>query len=122
MAAGLMQRAPSGAGQMLSAADMLLGPVHEIVVIGNKAIPPTDVVISDLQKRYLPNRVIACRAENSSDDSLHLHSLFAGKSSQGAEPTVYVCKDFTCAAPVSGAEAVGKAIEELASGHSKRSD
>ena len=114
MAAGLMQRAPSAVGQMLSAADMLLGPLEEIVVVGDKTMPPTAAVIADLQKRYLPNRVTACRAGNDPDSSPHLQPLFAGKSSQGAEPTVYVCRDFTCAAPVSGREAVGKALEELA--------
>jgi uncharacterized protein YyaL (SSP411 family) len=117
MATGLMQRAPSAAGQMLSAADMLLGPLQEIVVVGNPATPPTTAVIASLRKRYLPKRVIACREEGRPGVSSHLQPLFAGKSSQGAEPTVYLCRDFTCAAPVSGPEAIGKALQELASGH-----
>jgi uncharacterized protein YyaL (SSP411 family) len=113
MAASLMQRAPSATGQMLSAADMFLGPMQEIVVFGDRTTSSTATVISDLRKRYLPNHVTACRALDAPEGSPHLASLFAGKSSDGPEPTVYICRDFTCSAPVSGPEAVGKALDEL---------
>jgi uncharacterized protein YyaL (SSP411 family) len=113
MATGLLQRAPSAAGQMLSAADMQLGPVQEIVVIGDQTKAATGALLSDLNKRYLPNRVTAVRAESGGEDSPHLQGLFAGKSSEADEPTVYICQDFACAAPGSGRDAVHAALDAL---------
>lgn len=105
-AAGLMARVPSAVGQMLAAVDMVLGPLPEIAVIGDPARGDTAAVLSDLRRRYLPNRVVACRAPGRGAGSRHLAPLFRGKSLCGAEPTVYLCENFACQAPVSGRQAV----------------
>lgn len=105
-AAGLMGRAPSAMGQMLSAADMLAGPQPEIAIIGDPRQGDTATVLNDLRRRYLPNRVLACRAPGHEGGSRHLAPLFKGKECSGVEPTVYLCENFACQAPVSGREAV----------------
>ena len=113
-AAGLMQRVPSAVAQMLTAADMLLGPVPEIAIIGDPSHGDTGAVVSDLRRRYLPNRVVACRAPGREGGSRHLAPLFQGKSLSGAEPTVYLCENFACQAPVSGRQAVIRLWDRLA--------
>jgi hypothetical protein len=97
------------------AADMAIGPLHEIAVLGGKDDENTVAALADLRKRYIPNRVLACR-ENAEkpDGSHHLDALFAGKTAGSASPTVYVCEHFTCQQPVSGREAAMKLWEELA--------
>ncbi len=113
-AAGLLERVPSAMGQMLMAADMLLGPLPEIAIVGDPRDRDTGAVLTDLQRRYLPNRVVACRAPGGQGGSPHLSALFQGKSPAGEEPTVYVCENFACQAPVSGREAVIRLWDRLA--------
>jgi hypothetical protein len=113
-AAGLMGRAPSAMGQMLAAADMLAGPLPEIAIIGDPRRGDTAAVLSDLRRRYLPNRVLACRAPGQEGGSPHLAPLFRGKSLSGDEPTVYLCENFACQAPVSGREAAIGVWDRLA--------
>jgi hypothetical protein len=114
-ASGVARQAPSAAGQLLMAADMAIGPLHEIAVLGRGNDVDTVAVLADLRKRYHPHRVLACRecAENA-EGSHHLDALFAGKTAGSASPTVYVCEHFTCQQPVSGREAAMKLWEELA--------
>jgi hypothetical protein len=42
-----------------------------------------------------------------------LDTMFAGKTPLGAEPTVFVCQNFTCDAPVSGLAAAVAAWQRL---------
>jgi uncharacterized protein YyaL (SSP411 family) len=114
-AASLLERAASGMGQMLSAAEMQLGPLSEIAILGNHRQGDTASAITDLRRRYLPNRVLACRKPGDPGSSPHLGSLFEGKTIAGAEPTVYVCENFACQAPVAGRAAIGALWDGLAS-------
>jgi uncharacterized protein YyaL (SSP411 family) len=113
-AAGLMQRAPSGVGRMLVAADMLQGPFFELVVVGESRDEATRSVVSDLHQRYLPNRVAALCEPGGAETSSALADLFAGKSTDGEQPALFICRDFACAAPVSGVEAIRQALDGLA--------
>src|SRR4029077_4902394 len=53
-AAGLMERFPSAAGQMLAALDFHLGPTPEIVILGGED-SPTPPVLAGLRHRFRPN-------------------------------------------------------------------
>src|SRR6185295_7735045 len=54
IAASIMERAPTGAGQMLVALDMWLGPASELVLVGGKDDTANQSVIEALQKAFLP--------------------------------------------------------------------
>jgi uncharacterized protein YyaL (SSP411 family) len=128
-AVGLMQRYPSAAGQMLIALDWHLGPTYEIAILGQSHDDQTKQVIDDLQKRYLPNKLVAFRAEptarapaNSGRGeeppggarSAALDPLFAGKVTVGAAgPVAYICQDFACQAPLVGAEQISAEWKRL---------
>ena len=113
----VMERSPTAAGQMLIALDRFLGPMPEIVVLGNPAGKETQEAISTLHRCYIPSRVVACRdSAGNRYRSPHLESIFAGKTAGPSEPTVFVCRDFTCQAPVTGAEEVGKLLRSLGAG------
>ena len=111
-AAGLIERAPQAAGQMLQALDLFNGPTPEIVIVGNVQHADTAAAVASLRKHFLPNKVVACREEPTSSGPLA--PLFEGKASQGEEPAVYVCQDFACQAPVFGRAAAIEAWERLA--------
>jgi uncharacterized protein YyaL (SSP411 family) len=101
----LMQQHPTAAGQMLLAADLLLGPTPELVLVG-----PTrgeaDAVLSNLRRRYVPNRVLASRPSASSAQSEHLSGILAERSAVDNQPTLYICQNFTCQAPLVGPAAI----------------
>jgi len=99
-----MERAPTGVGTMLLALDMYLGPAPEIVILGGGDPQDTTELLAGLARRFLPNKVVAYRdpATPSAHTSGLLSDLFAGKAPLPPGPTVYVCRDFACQAPVSG--------------------
>jgi uncharacterized protein YyaL (SSP411 family) len=120
-ATGVMEHAPRAAGQMLLALDLFLGPTKQIVVLGDRASPDTAAVLSALARRFVPNKVVACRApsgggaaHDTARRSAALDPLFAGKQLAGPEPAVFVCEQFACQAPVFGRDAALAAVEALA--------
>ena len=101
--AGMMLEHPTAAGQLLLALDMLQGPTPEVVVLGDPHQGDTAAALADLRRRFIPNKVVAARpASGGGTVSPSLESIFAGKQVVGDEPTVFVCEQFTCGAPVSG--------------------
>ena len=114
LATGIMENSPSAAGQMLIALDMHLGPMPEIVVLGDAANGDTRDALAELRRRFAPNRVLACRrSTEDSDGSSPLQAIFEGKSAAGQEPTVFLCENFTCQAPISGRKAAIAAWDKL---------
>jgi len=105
----VMERSPTGAGQMLIALDMWLGPMQELVLIGGRDQEKNEELRGVLQTGYRPNAVIAYRPA-ASGQSPHLESLFAGRTAVNGQPTLYICENFTCQAPIVGAEAIRKAL------------
>ncbi len=112
IAAGVMQRAPQAAGQMLIAYDFDLGPTPEIVLLASQDSPQTPEILSDLRRRFVPNKIVALRAPGVSG-SPHLEPLFAGKQSTSEEPTAWICENFTCQAPLHGVAAIKAAWDGL---------
>ena len=115
-ALGLMQESPTAAGQMLLALDMYLGPTPEIVVFGDPQSSPTGEVLADLRRRFIPNKLVACRSAVLQNDSSPLKALFAGKEPLGEPPTVFICENFACQQPVTGRTAAIEAWDRLSTG------
>ncbi len=114
-AAGLMERSPLAVGQMLLALDAYLGPTPELVVLGGGDRAATAEVLAGLHRPYLPNKVVAFRdgADGDSPRSVALAPIFRDKEPLGPGPTLFLCEDSTCRAPVSGKEAVLDALGSL---------
>jgi hypothetical protein len=112
-ARGTMERAPTGAGTLLLALDMYLGPAPEIVILGGDDRDGTSVVLAALARRFLPNKVVAYRdpATPSAHTAGLLSGIFAGKAPLPPGPTVYICRDFACQAPVSGKDAALRILD-----------
>ncbi len=95
-----IRRAPSAFGHMLSALDLYLASPYEIAIIGqaSTARALTDTIF----KRYLPNKVVA-HASSDSDEASHKIKLLEGRKQVDGAPTVYVCRNYYCEAPVTEA-------------------
>jgi uncharacterized protein YyaL (SSP411 family) len=111
---GLLASHPTAAGQLLIALDFHLGPVQEFAVVGDPSEEATQRVLRSIRKAYRPKKVVALKSPRQESESLDaLLPLLAGKRCQG-EVTTYICQDFTCQAPLTGAEAVEQALSERA--------
>lgn len=107
-AQALMASSPMAAGQMLLALDLFLGPIQEIAIVGTPANSETQRVLRAIQADFRPNTMTALKA-NDDPEAEKLIPLLQGKSASGAV-TTYICENFTCQAPLVGAEAVDQAL------------
>ena len=108
-AKGVMAESPTAAGQLLIGADWMLGPVRQMVLIGQDEA--LDTFITSRHRCYLPRDVFAGRPSDSAPPSL-LEQVFQGKSSP-EDVAAFVCRDFECDAPVRGRAAVAKLFDQL---------
>jgi uncharacterized protein YyaL (SSP411 family) len=102
---GLMAENPLAAAQMLLALDFHLGPAQEIAIVGEPGNEETKRVLRVFRKSFRPHQVLALRKPDADDGGI---GLLEDKSAQGTV-TTYICQNFTCEAPLVGAEAVEKA-------------
>jgi uncharacterized protein len=97
----LLADAPMAAGQMLSALDFYLGPVQEFAVVGDGP----EELLAVLRQGFRPRKVVAWKGSHTDGDI----PLLKGKTAQGGV-TTYICRDFTCQAPVVGVEALRREL------------
>jgi uncharacterized protein YyaL (SSP411 family) len=106
---GMMAQMPAAAGQMLIALDFYVGPVAEIVVVGDHASAEVEQALQMLSRGFRPHQVLAWRgpADSQAEQAV---PLLAGRTAQGAV-TTYICRNFTCEAPLVGLDALKKRLE-----------
>ena len=115
----IMERSPTAAGQLLIALDMWIGPMHELVLVGGGDDAENQAVLTELQRLYLPNGVVAYRRGElpqgaHAPRSPALAPLFVGRTAINDQPTLFICENFACQQPVVGREAILQAIRDLA--------
>jgi len=102
-----MAKMPRGYMQMLCAADFYLGPVKEIVVVGDGRSQHFGALLSTLHRAFLPHVVLAgFDGAVPTDLPAEQQALFAGKTPVNGKPAAYVCQNFACNAPVTDLESL----------------
>ena len=97
-AATLLERAPIGAGQWLSALDLYLSSPKEIVIVGPVSDDGTRALLAEVHKGYSPNRVLLGHPGKAAPpDDL---PLLEARGMIGGAPTAYVCEGYVCDLPV----------------------
>jgi uncharacterized protein YyaL (SSP411 family) len=116
----VIERSPTAAGQLLIALDMWLGPMQEMVLLGGQDEAENAALLGELQRAYVPSRVLAYRTgesprvtDASRTASINLEPLFAGRAASDNRPTLYICQNFACQQPIVGAESIRQAIGRL---------
>ncbi|HKY07841.1 MAG TPA: thioredoxin domain-containing protein [Candidatus Binatia bacterium] len=99
-----MESQPFGFAHMLCALDFYVEGAQEIVVIGNLVDTASQELIRGIDSLYLPNKVMQLVAPGTSLGELS--PLLKGKTQIDGRPTVYVCQNFTCSAPVTSVSEV----------------
>jgi uncharacterized protein YyaL (SSP411 family) len=93
-----MQSQPFGFAHMLCALDYYLEKPKEIVIVGNREDPGTAELVAQIHSSYLPNKIL--RLVDPQQSLERISPLLEGKTQLNGAPTVYVCHDYTCSAPV----------------------
>ncbi|MCA1553086.1 MAG: thioredoxin domain-containing protein, partial [Chloroflexi bacterium] len=100
---GLMRRYPSGFANWLNALDFSLSHPKEIALVGASSATEMAALVQAIFRPYLPNRVVL----QQDDGANALRSpLLADKLMLDGKPTVYVCQNYTCQAPVTDPHAL----------------
>jgi uncharacterized protein YyaL (SSP411 family) len=105
---GVMGEHPSAVGQMLVALDFYLGPTREIAIVGDPGDPETTRALRAVRSGFRPNQVVALLAPGATVPSEV--PLLVDKVPVNGKVTVYVCENFVCQAPLTGAEQVERAL------------
>jgi uncharacterized protein YyaL (SSP411 family) len=100
---GAIARVSGGFGRLLSALDFYLSTPYEVAVIGNPDAPDTQALLEAVYSAYLPNKVVAGRSE-SDEEAARLVPLLAERPMRDGRATAYVCVQYACQSPTTGAE------------------
>jgi hypothetical protein len=98
--ASTIQRYPSGFGRLLCALDFCLGTPQEIAIIGDAGAAQTRLLLDEIWKPYLPNKVVA-QASPGDTAAAEIIPLLRDRPQLDNKATAYVCEHFTCKTPAS---------------------
>jgi len=91
-----VERLPRAFGSTLNALDFISEASLELVLVGEPGVAGYDDLAAELAKRYSPNRIEARLAPRQSSQL----PLAQGKTALDGQATLYVCRNFACASPV----------------------
>jgi uncharacterized protein YyaL (SSP411 family) len=91
-------RSPSIHTQMMCAVDFAVGPSFEIVIAGVAGDSGTKAMMTELEKAFVPNKVVVMRADND-DTIVKLAPYTREQKSIDGKATVYVCRNYACELP-----------------------
>ncbi len=105
----MIERYPRGFARSLCVVDFLLeGPV-ELAFVGAPDAVDTQALRSAVAECFLPNRIVAHLDPDADGDTAEL-PLLQGKSTVNGAAALYVCRDFTCEAPITDPGQVADAL------------
>ena len=100
---GGMEQLPGAFGRLLSALDFHLSRPREVVIIGEPEAAGTRTLLDIVYSRYLPNKVVAGRAEDD-EKPAGLVPLLADRPTRDGQATAYVCEGYACQSPTTEPE------------------
>ncbi len=110
--AGKVKKSPVAYTQFLSAQIFAFGPSFEIVIVGNPADENTKAILSELNKLYIPNKVVLLVPAGNNKEIINLAPFTKDYSEINNAPTIYVCRNFVCSLPTNNIDEMKKLLEE----------
>ncbi|HKZ77177.1 MAG TPA: thioredoxin domain-containing protein [Pyrinomonadaceae bacterium] len=103
------RRFPSAFGRTLCALDFYLNAPREIAVIGERHGKETDILVGEIWRHYLPNKVVA-QASPGDETAATTVPLVRGRRQIDGKATAYVCEHYACKEPVTEPSALRKQL------------
>ena len=108
----LVERSPRSFATSLGVVDFLLQSPLELVLVGTPGEPGYETLRKALGERYLPNAIFAHVDPTQASASTPELGLTQGKALLNGKAALYVCQNFTCAAPITDAADIERALAE----------
>ncbi|MEE8133777.1 MAG: aldo/keto reductase, partial [Gemmatimonadales bacterium] len=116
---GMMARHPRAFAKSLNVVDLLLeGPV-ELALVGTPGTPDLEALRAEVARHFLPNRVEAVVDPERANDDAAL-PLERGKSLVNGKAALYICRNYTCLAPITDLDEVRTALGTAEGGLSEQ--
>ena len=96
-----VDRTPTGFSQFLSGLQFSFNESCEIIIVGDKNSEKTKDILSAINSKFIPNKVVMVIDENNKEEILKIAPFTENYSTIKVETTVYVCKNFVCNLPTS---------------------
>jgi uncharacterized protein YyaL (SSP411 family) len=101
--ASVVARAPLAVAALAAAMELAISPMREIAIAGDPAAARTRALLTLVQRRFDPLRVLAWGPSGDVP-------LLDGRPLVAGLPAAYVCRGFVCAAPVTEPDALERAL------------
>ena len=105
-----MAKEPFGLSNMLGALDYHLSKPAEVVMVAARDDPDAGGIVRQVQESYLPNKTLQWVSPDARLEEIS--PLLEGKTQVDGKATVYVCRNFTCAPPVTDWEGLRPLLED----------
>ncbi|MBZ0299623.1 MAG: thioredoxin domain-containing protein [Anaerolineae bacterium] len=110
-----LRQYPQAFGESLSAVDMLVSGQQEVAIVGPVDDDRTQALLCVVRDVYRPNTITAL-AETDAGSVMTI-PLLNDRLMRGSTPTVYVCRNFACAMPVTTPDAMRGLLRSLRDTH-----
>ena len=88
---------PSAYTQFLGALEFMIGPSHEIVVVGDLGRETTKAMVHAVHRAFLPNKVLLSRGNGEPDGRVdRIAPEVKGLAQADTSPAVYLCQGSVC--------------------------
>ena len=104
----MMSQYPLGFGQWLQAMSYVLSKPREIAIVGKPDSADTQSLLHVIRDGYQPFQVVALGAPGAQPPAV---PLLQGRGLVEGQAAAYVCRNFTCQAPVKGVGALRAKLE-----------
>jgi uncharacterized protein len=104
----MMSQYPLGFGQWLQALGYALSKPREIAIVGDPDASDTRALLDVVRDGYRPLQVVALGAPNPQGAQV---PLLLARGLVDGQATAYVCRDFSCQAPVTEREGLRAQLE-----------
>lgn len=95
-----VEQTPSAYTLLMLAIDFGIGPVYEVVIVGNYRADDTRQMLQALRTAFLPNKVVLLRpTEQESPEILRFAKYVEPYVSIDGKATAYVCRNYICSLP-----------------------
>jgi uncharacterized protein YyaL (SSP411 family) len=108
----MMDKLPAGFSRFLAALDFHLDTPKEIAIVGSPKGEDVGVLLREVHRRYLPNKVLAVLDPEGGVEAVEREvPLLAGKTQVEGKATAYLCENYTCQAPTNDLTGFAKLLD-----------
>ena len=107
-----IEHAPETLPQMICAADFALSKPRQVVIAGDSARQDTQALLSVVNQRYLPNKVLFVVDDASGQQLAGWLPFIQGMRTIDGKAAAYVCENYTCKLPTTDPERVAALLYE----------